>query len=152
MESLTFTCDIAGRRVTVPAVERGLCGVYYEGKPYAPCIATLIKLAPYHLRAAIERAGLFWGSDMSDVLRLDLNRKRDGASLGAVWARATWREQDCFLEGCNGLLPATYLRVDGGYSVVARDGSIKITVAPIWAEYKIENAKRDNAKPVFLYS
>lgn len=152
MEKLTFICDVAGRRVTVPAIVRGLYGVYYDGKPYSPCVETLIDLAPYHWRKAIERSIGFWSSNASDVMRLDLNRARDGAAMGSIFARASWRENDCFLDGyARGLLRATYIKVDSGYSVAAICGTLKITVPPALAESKIDAARAQNAAPVFYY-
>lgn len=153
MEKLMFACEVARVRFTVPAIERGVSGVYFDGKPYAPCVESVIARAPYRLRKAIERSTGFWGSDLSDVMRLDLNRARDGAARGTVFARALWRERDCFLDGYgHGLLPATYLRADtAGYRVTARCGAVAITVAARWAEYKIAAARVSGALPVFMY-
>ena len=155
MENLSFTCllPLGYGRVTVPAIKQGLYGVYFNGAPYVPCVATLIEKAPYRFKKAIERATGFWSSNVSDIMRLDLNRARDFAPMGAIHARAVWRENDCFLDGYQfGMLRGAAIRVDSGYQVASICGTVSITVPARVAESRLAAARAENAKPVFMYS
>ena len=70
----------------VKATESGVVGCYVNGKPYLPDLESVKAAMPYCYRKAIER-GLWWDFGLSDVVRLDLYRKRDGKPLGSLFAQ-----------------------------------------------------------------
>ena len=74
------------RKFKVQAIERGVIGNYLNGVPYGPDESAVVDGLPFHVRKAASRA-LFWCTNMSDVQRMDLNRKSDGAALGSIFAR-----------------------------------------------------------------
>lgn len=74
-------------KFTVAARERGVVGNYHNGKPYGPDESQVIKGLPYQYRKAFERGSGFWCTHMSDVQRADMNRKKDGAAMGSLFAR-----------------------------------------------------------------
>jgi hypothetical protein len=72
---------------TVSARERGIVGNWYNGKPYGPNESQVMQGLPYAYRKAFERGTGFWCTNLSDVQRADMNRKRDGAAMGSLFAR-----------------------------------------------------------------
>ena len=74
------------RKFYVPAVKRGVIGNYHGGVPYGPCEESVIAGLPYYVRKAAERSVGFWSTNMSDVQRMDLNRAKDFAAMGSVFA------------------------------------------------------------------
>lgn len=73
-------------KFVVSARERGVVGNYHNGKPYGPDESQVIRGLPYQYRKAFERGSGFWCTN-SDVQRADLNRKKDGAAMGSIFAR-----------------------------------------------------------------
>lgn len=72
------------------AESAGLVGIYRDGVPYVPKADHILRgIRPAYLRKAVARAG-WWQrrGDGSDVLRMDLYRKRDGAPMGSLFAKA----------------------------------------------------------------
>lgn len=43
-----------GKPFTVPVIESGIVGEYYNGKPYAPDLSQLVQCVPYRYRIAAE--------------------------------------------------------------------------------------------------
>ena len=74
-------------KFVVSARERGVVGNYHNGKPYGPDELQVIKGLPYKYRKAFERGSGFWCTHLSDVQRADLNRKKDNAPMGSIFAR-----------------------------------------------------------------
>lgn len=73
-------------RFVVKAVERGVVGNYHNGKPYGPDTEQVYKGLPYAYRKAFERSSGFWCTNLSDVQRCDMNRKKDHAAMGSIFA------------------------------------------------------------------
>lgn len=74
---------------TVSAAKAYTSGVWHEGRPWVPFNEHVKKGLPYRYRRAFERSGLWWSSrdGLSDIVRCDLYRKRDGAPMGSIFAR-----------------------------------------------------------------
>lgn len=162
MQDLTFTVTyrrygITRRKFTVPAIRRAVSGVYFAGVPYGPCGVSIAQAMPKTLEKAIFRGGLFWASEFSDVMRLDLRGYgrglREGADLGALSAQADWKAARCRLEGrTHGHLHAAAIKSGAGVYTVASDcGAVSIRVPASVAASRLESAKQDNAIPVFFY-
>ena len=74
-------------KFVVSARERGVIGNYHNGKPYGPDESQVIAGLPYQYRKAFERSSGFWCTNMSDIQRCDMNRKKGGAAMGSLFAR-----------------------------------------------------------------
>jgi hypothetical protein len=76
-------------RFTVSARKAQCAGVWYGDWPYLPSDEQVLKGLPYQYRRAFERCGPIWWSKrdgLSNVVRCDLYRKKDGAPLGSIFA------------------------------------------------------------------
>lgn len=74
-------------KYTVTARERGAIGNYHNGRPYGPDESQVVRGLPYQYRKAFERGSGFWCTNLSDIQRADMNRKKDGAAMGSLFAR-----------------------------------------------------------------
>jgi hypothetical protein len=100
MQDLTFEvthyCNgVIFRRFTVPAIERGVYGVYFDGVPYGPCEVSVAEKMPKTLSKAIFRGCGFWITNLSDIMQKDLQGysrgyAKQGKPLGTLIARAIW--------------------------------------------------------------
>lgn len=77
------TGGVVRRRFHVPAVRAFLVGDYRDGLPYQPDGAAISAGLPFRYRAAFGRSSLWYGESL---FRADLNRKRDSAPMGTVFA------------------------------------------------------------------
>jgi hypothetical protein len=72
----------------VAAEEKGLVGDYHRGKPYGPVPDDIADSLPQRARAAFWRGANGWHTVTG--WRYDLERKRDGAPIGTVFATPIW--------------------------------------------------------------
>jgi hypothetical protein len=72
----------------VAAEEKGLVGDYHRGKPYGPVPDDIADSLPHRARAAFWRGANGWHTVTG--WRYDLERKRDGAPIGTVFATPIW--------------------------------------------------------------
>lgn len=77
-------------RFTVAARKAAVAGAWRGDWPYLPAIDQVMQGLPYRYRRAFERCGPLWWTQrdgLSDTVRCDLYRKRDGAPMGSIFAR-----------------------------------------------------------------
>jgi hypothetical protein len=74
----------------VKAAERGLTGVYREGKPYGPDMSAVRECLPFRFRKAFDRAGGTWWFISGEEERASYVTLRDrrGKYLATIYANA----------------------------------------------------------------
>ena len=84
-------------RAQAPAVEAGVVGDWYQGKPYQPDPVVVRATLPYRYRKAFDRALKWWQTDSMSgramPLKCDLVTLR-GKPLGTLFATPDWNEED----------------------------------------------------------
>lgn len=81
-----FSCE------SIPAVESGIVGDYFAGKPYQPSEAAVTAALPYRYRKAFARALKWWetsGSSRRVPLMCRLESTR-GANMGTMLVTPNW--------------------------------------------------------------
>lgn len=136
------------RKFVVPVANRAIVGVWHDGRPYAPCMESVIDAMPKTHEKALLRS-TFWTPQWSDVMRLDMVSKRN-SDMGSLFARAVWKEKRCRLEGYQfGPLNACAIDTGFGYSVASDCGKVSIQVSRTLAESRFADP---DVIPVFMYS
>lgn len=160
---LTFECTyhrdgVIRHKFTVPVVSQVYAGVYCGGVPYLPCMESVKAAMPKTLHKSLERALGFWTDKHSDVVSLELHgysasKYKYGKPLGTLFARATWKESACRLEGyTHGRLHGTAIRLSESRFQVASDcGTVSIQVSAALAESRLTEAAQSRAIPTFYY-
>ena len=159
---LTFECTyhrhgVIQRKFTVPAIKRGVSGVYFSGVPYGPCDVSAAAAMPKTLEKAMYRGASFWAPEFSDVMRKDLRGYsrglNEGADLGTLFAKATWKATRCYLDGFQyGMLKASAVKWSQGIHGIASDcGNVFIRVNSRLAESRLIEAAQSRAIPTFYY-
>lgn len=73
---------------TIGATQAGLVGVYRDGKPWAPCPASVRAILPHYWRKALDRAGAFWFPDDESSPAYLVLRDTRGRYLSTIYANA----------------------------------------------------------------
>lgn len=80
-------------KAVVPAVEAGLVGDWFEGKPYQPDERAVFERLPYRYRKAFTRAMKWWQTESmsgrSMPLKCELKTLR-GKPMGSLFATPDW--------------------------------------------------------------
>lgn len=98
MTDLSFNVQLNSHGVMrfktiVPAVEAGIVGDWFNGKPYQPNTSDVESALPFHYRKAFRRALKWWQTDSMSgrlmPLKCDLVTLR-GKPMGTLFATPNW--------------------------------------------------------------